>query len=70
MFFGENNIGYLAVPTSYKTGMVRTVAFNFENPFIFDAPSIGRHKTGKHLSPYLSFVHVGKLLVNQDSLLG
>ena len=66
--FGEIDAGYLAVPTCYKMHPVCTVVLNFELLLIFDAPAIGRHKSFKHLSLYLLFVHVGEFLANSFSL--
>ena len=47
--------------------LVHTIALSFEHPLVFNALAAGEHKMFKHLSPYLLFVYVKKLLAYRFS---
>ena len=64
LIFGEINSRNFTRVTCLKSCPVHIIALNFKYPLDFYAPTVGRHKTLKHLPPYILFCHVIELLSN------
>ena len=50
--------------TTRYVWLVHTIALNFEDPLIFDAPVIRGHMAFMCHLPYLLFVHIGEFFTN------